>query len=484
MHISVAKGLQTLGLLTGIGALAICAAFGQALAGRDAQTVEWTEPEVLARGVGYVEAVSDASGAVHLFFVDGYRSNRDLADRAVIYMRRDKEGWSTPVDVLVSPSQTEIHLNAVDVDAKGFLHLLWSDAQTLYHSTAHVGQASKAPGWQTASVLDGAAPFADMAPDPKGTLHVLARPNFGTISYLRSTDGGETWSVPEMVYMVSAPEAYAVGELNLVWGEPDNLYATWSLASAELDWTSWSVWFCRSLDGGSKWDNLEEIAAPRFGFPDVAVDGSGDVHLVWGRGIGSADGRWHQWSIDGGTTWRDRGLLFPQFERASGDTAGYGFALDGSGTLHMVNSFGQSGEDAAAYHLTWDGHGWSEPELVFRNNAHGARIVVSLGNRLEFFANTPGRNVLWYREGIVLAPPVAPRVIPTAPQVRQDGGVTVAPGPTSPPASVAPSPASTRLPFSHEARPRATGLSAMLIPLGLSAGFVLLVVVIARARKG
>ncbi|PVE30737.1 hypothetical protein DC030_15335, partial [Enterococcus faecalis] len=88
------------------------------------------------------------------------------------------------------------------------------------------------------------------------------------------------------------------------------------------------------------WQN-QEMAAPLFGASDIAVDAEGNVHLVYGRNIGNRDGRWYQWSQDNGATWTQRQLLFPLAESASGDTGGYSFVQDSSGTLHLVNSYGR-----------------------------------------------------------------------------------------------------------------------------------------------
>lgn len=375
------------------------------------QSVSWGEPERLAQNAGYTVAVSDVSGAVHLFYVEGYRSANALSERAVMYLHRDEGEWSEPVDVIVSPSQTEMYLNAVEVDSEGFLHLLWNDAQALYHSSVHVTQAETVREWRTTLVLTGPIPIADMIQDSSGQLHVLARRDFATISYVTSGDGGQTWSGPEIVFTISDSEEYAIGGIQLASGVAHNLYATWSLNAEEYDWTPWSVWFGRSLDGGRVWDRFQEVATERCGFSDVTVDSAGNVHLVWGRGIIFPDGRWHQWSADDGATWTTPALLFPQFSHASGDTAGYGFALDGEGLLHLVNSFGQ-GDQSAAYHLVWLGDRWSQPELILRHNAHGTRVVVSLGNQIHFFANNPASGVLWYREGTLDAPSFQGQVVP------------------------------------------------------------------------
>lgn len=370
----------------------------------------WAVPQFVVRNASAPLIIGDPAGTLHVFYVDGWYDQQSGPEgQAIMHMQYANGTWSDPSDVLVSPTQTTLTLDGIEIDEKGNLHLLWNDTETLYHSIARTKDASKPQEWHTTSVISGQLPIADIDQDETGTLHVIARPDPFTASYLKSTDGGVTWSDPVRIITIDDTDSFAIGGVHLAVADPQTIHATWFLAAKEVDWNFWSVWYTRSLDGGQGWDESREMASPLFGASDIAVDAKHGVHLVYGRNIGYADGRWHQWSEDGGTTWSAREPLFPGFDYASGDTGGFDFATDSAGRLHLVNSIGASSGEATAYHMEWQGDSWSQPELVLGHHAHFPRIAIVLGNNLDFVAMAGNEYELWFRNRRVDAPALAPR---------------------------------------------------------------------------
>ena len=378
------------------------------------QNSSWSDPVLVAQNASAPVIVSDSSGTLHVFYVEGmYDEQIGPEGQAIMYTHRAGEkSWSYPKDILVSPTKTPITVNAVIIDRSGYLHLLWNDYDALYHSTAHVSEGFNAHAWRTETLLFGDIPVADMKQDNAGGLHVAARSDLFTVDYLRSDDEGLTWSRPMRIESVVNTDSFAIGGVKLAVDDPEMIHVTWFYNAAEVSWNFWSVWYTRSLDGGKSWERKTIIAEPLFGASDVALDVQGNVHLVYGRNIGYPDGRWHQWSADSGETWSEARPLFPTFESASGDTGGYGFTTDSAGVLHMVNSFGGAGGEAAAYYLEWQGQGWSPPQLLMKQHAHFSRIASALGNHLSFVAMDGLEYELWARSIVVDGPALAPIAVP------------------------------------------------------------------------
>lgn len=459
---------------------------GVAIAGKSTQSISWSAPKFIASNASAPLIIGDSSGLLHVLYVEGwYDKEGGPEGQAIMYTKRDDATWSDPIDVITSPSKTGITLDGVAVDEQGNLHLLWNDLGALYHSIVHLSQAHESGAWRTDTVIAGQEPLADLALDNAGTLHVAVRPDPFSLSYLSSADGGRTWSNPTTIASIDDTEAYAIGGVQLAAASPDTVHVTWFHTAAEVDWNFWSVWYARSDTRGQSWIEPQEMAQPRFGASDIAVDTNGGIHLVYGRNIGQPDGRWYQWSQDGGKTWTVREPLFPGFDYASGDTGGYGFASDSAGVLHLVNSFGREDGEATAYHLEWLGKIWSEPDLVMAKHAHFPRIAMTEGNRLNFVAMAGYEYELWYRTGMADAPATAPVAVPTAgvPSQQISDDTTAQAVSLSEPDTTVPSPdaPNTAMPMNTAASPN-SGLFQNPIFLGVASAAILVAVAVIFKR--
>lgn len=406
--------------------LAICilALPGSAAAVGDTQSVGWSNLELIARNASAPLIVGDASGALHVFYVEGwYDPETSPQGQAVMYTHLRDGSWSDPVDILVSPIQTSISLDGAVIDSSGSLHLFWHDSQTLYHASAHVSESDNPQRWLNTPVLNGQIPLGDVVQDETGRLHLLVRPNPFSIGYMVSEDGGTTWSRLESVASVDDAEAFAVGGVQMAISATGTIHVTWFLTAKEVEWNFWSVWYTNSEGRAGSWAPAREMASPRFGASDIAVDKEDRVHLVYGRNINLPDGRWYQWSSDGGSTWFERRPLYPAFAHASGDTGGYSFSVDSAGALHLINSIGAADGEATAFHLAWQGDHWSQPVLIMGQHAHFPRGAVTLGNQLNFVALAGHAYELWFRSTELNAPSKLAEAIPTSLPLPQASAV-------------------------------------------------------------
>ncbi len=162
--------------------------------------------------------------------------------------------------------------------------------------------------WAAAQTVVSAASGWRAVPGPDGTLHLAVfytGRDEGTLPgvyYLRSEDGGESWSdmvlVAESLYVRRAtPEkshislsAVEGGAIYLAWNEPGTGRALWS----------WSQ------DGGDTWSPSRLVAPddPKASNAHLESLGDGRVLLLWeGTGTGDAPALYSSVSPDGGSNW-------------------------------------------------------------------------------------------------------------------------------------------------------------------------------------
>jgi Neuraminidase (sialidase) len=163
-------------------------------------------------------------------------------------------------------------------------------------------------------------------------LHVLTaeRAEAGAkprLQYVRSADGGETWSAPVPVGEGQpTPDPVKRGNDAQVVATGDRLFAVWTVGAATRMGRG-PLAAARSDDGGRTWTPATSPSDSKLAidhaFVDLAADDAGNVHCVWldGRHGAKPDGtiaedagkglRYAR-STNGGRTWTPAATLDPQ----------------------------------------------------------------------------------------------------------------------------------------------------------------------------
>ncbi len=312
--------------------------------------------------------------------------------------------------------------------------------------SAQVSQA----GWGTVKKLTwtpGESKYPAIAVDSYNNIHVVLfddTPGNNEIYYMRSTNGGVTWSLPtRLTWTSSYSESPAIAidcynDIHVVWveGTPGNaeIYyqqspdggATWSKIQ-RLTWTSgasdcpaitidssnkihvvWhdytpgapEIYYKKSPDGGTTWSATKNVSltSGHSYTPAIAPDSGNAIHIVWHDFTNGPAEIYYKKSPDGGTTWGASKRL----TWTLGDSASPAIALDSGNNIYVVWKDETSGKSeiyfrksasggatwGVAQRLTWNS-GWSEkPELAI-DSGNAIHIV--------WYDDTPGNAEIFYK---------------------------------------------------------------------------------------
>ena len=406
------------------------------------EDVVWLEPVRLSDSnsepAGPPAMTTDAAGNVHVIWDQKPLDNGDISIRNVLfYTKWDGEGWSTPIDVLVSPDNANAVFPELVATDDDMLHAVWSTGgQTgaiLYYSSAPACCANEYANWSQPKALSGSAfdSFAFVT-DSRGYLHLAYSTIDGKrIIYLISIDGGISWEneiiIPGGTF---ADDEFAVYP-RLSVDDTGRVHAAWTI----LPWPGRRIMYTRSDASGTVWEEPRIIDSvdsgeyrPEYGpiYVDVETFGQDEVHLSW-DGAPTIE-RTHVWSQNGGQSWSWEEKLFP--EVSSVGRAGFNdMVVDAEGTTHIVSIQG-SGSPLYAQRLQ---SVWS-PSIVLDQSSlhpHHMRIALSNGNRIHiiweekgdaspfsirYVQGTTSAREIETRPLAVLAPPVESEpVTPPAP---------------------------------------------------------------------
>jgi len=378
----------------------------------------------------------DSQGRVHAVWNEtdhfGVKHSRDI--ESVYYSMWDGRRWLPANDII--PSQPDIIRNAIAIDNRDVLHIVYGWIR-LYYKQANAGSASSAGAWTTPKLVNTrqGTYWSDIAVD-RDTIHILYDDvgsgdanNLGSDMYYRlSTDRGQTWTDPIALFPnnvggSSRPHIKIDRGrvIHLTWDEG------WDRFS-DKGKPEFSV-YMNSRDGGHTWSEPTLVSYPHSDNLQLVSgsDGRGGVMLVW-RTM-STDNIYYMWSTDYGQSWSPPGSLPNVMARTWGgpfDT--YDMATDSNGHIHLLAVVDLSAErrrnkfPPGLYHFEWNGSSWSAPNTVYEGDWYPQypKLVISRGNQFDavwFVAddvwNGKKPNQVWYAHGQSNAPAETPQPLPT-----------------------------------------------------------------------
>jgi|GEM_PF-651088 len=344
----------------------------------------WSELARISLGPGNSSLptmATDMERQVHVLW--GESSGEGLSPTALTYTRWDGTRWTQPAQVLRSPDGAAEY--PCLVAAGEYLHTVWSGGQNgqIYYSRAFVRDGGTPTGWSTPLALPGTAqaPGVGSAPhlvtDLGGNLHLVYAVPFNEgrgIYYLRSDDGGESWSAPQRIFDASAAGWASANRPALAVDVDGTVYIAW--VRAPLTGTvAQGIYFARSTDGGKIWSEAFPIAEGDADQPQIAIAREGKVHVLW-REVAGSDRWFHRWSVDQGRNWAPATQV-RGFTNLQGQPS---LAYDRVGSLYLMGiALDEVGEPELLF-TTWDNesHQWVNFEyLRVGHTLSGSADVVS-----------------------------------------------------------------------------------------------------------
>lgn len=319
-----------------------------------------------------------------------------------------EEGWTTPVDILLSPIESDAAIQGVYLDSTGMFHLLFFSGERtkkyIYYSQARVEKAASARAWSIPTIIGTQAidpSYAAISGDAQGNLVVIYSGNIagGGIYSVYSTDSGSTWSDPETVFLTRDSRNVPFS-LRIFSGQNNTVHATWNVVTnlgADI-----SLHYARYDMIEHRWNQpttLNQKAGGGVGsfgpsFPSL-VDTGKQVIVFYNSGNPYPNGPVEQGrpmqvvsiSNDNGDTWTPPFIPFNRHQGRSGENT---MTLDSDNIPHalfiqriQVVENGEERVIGGIWHSEFKDGIWSSPERFITDYpAHDVRAVVVQGNVL------------------------------------------------------------------------------------------------------
>ena len=205
------------------------------------------------------------------------------------------------------------------------------------------------------------------------------------IYFTRSDNSGTTWWLtPTLVFDAAAAQWDSVDKPRLVFDPSANvLHAIWLRANLPNSFSPRGVYYARSTDGGETWSQPQVLMAGQVDWPQLALTGPGELVAAWTETAPAdqTDGNTplsvaSTTSTNGGLQWTDPNQV-RGFERVSGPID---LVSDYGGKAYLGGVGLASNGESAAIYTEWAAQQWAQSESapLNQNAATGNSMAIAL----------------------------------------------------------------------------------------------------------
>jgi len=286
------------------------------------QRLTWTAGDSLVPKIA-----ADSTGGIHVVWQDDTPGTND------IYYKGSTNGgatWSAVKRIAMTSSESYVPMIAIDPDDT--LHIIWYDYTPGDPEIYYTESDDSGSTWRTARRLtwtSGWSRYPAIAAQSAKDLHLVWSNDASgneEIFYRKSADGGDTWSAPKRLTWTPGGS----DEAALTVDSGGNICAVW------YDYTPGfsDLYSRRSTDGGTNWGPVKRITytgGSTYG-PALALDSNQTIHLAFYDDTPGAYEIYYRKSLNGGATWSTiRRLTWTSLWSEYPD-----IAVDSSFTVHVV----------------------------------------------------------------------------------------------------------------------------------------------------
>jgi len=161
------------------------------------------------------------------------------------------------------------------------------------------------------------------------------------------------------------------------------------------------IYYKKSTDGGTTWTANKRLTwtSGQSASPSLAVDSSGNPHVVWQDETPGNNEIYYRKSTDGGSTW----AASQKLSWNSGSSQEPGIAIDSSGNLQLVWTDNTPGNFEVYHRESSDGGvAWTVSKKLSSTSgySYGPVIKAGLSGSLHVFwyDGTPGNSEVYYKK--------------------------------------------------------------------------------------
>ncbi len=294
----------------------------------------WSDPELGFSSAGEMRElnlVTDTEGRLHFLWTEDETSQ--------IYYTFWNGSWAQPIPALTSPDGMA-NEPSITMSPSGRLLAVWSDLASgaIYFSEADPSEAVASGSWSSPIGLAGPSSPAvspEIVAAADGSIYVTYVVPFNEergIYLTRSTDAGQTWSTPSLLYDGRSNNRTSVGQQHLLVIENNTLHLLWQLDSLLQEGGASTLLYMRSPDGGENWTPVETVVEAPVVWSALVRGIGGNIYRIWQQSESGSVTLHFQFSSDYGESWSFRGIL----ASVTADAAPAAVTVDLHGNVHLL----------------------------------------------------------------------------------------------------------------------------------------------------